>query len=93
MGFDAHERSVIFPNIAQEMEMARSMASLVHDQAKKVTSTAESLVSHLAGTVADNIQEDLFRNVTQQLMAIQDRLVIELNNLREAQSVQDTASG
>jgi hypothetical protein len=71
--------------------MARSLASLVQDQAKRVADTAESLATQVGGNVATPAQEELFRNIIQQLMAIRDQLASELQQAREIESTQSEA--
>src|ERR1700761_7091840 len=73
-----HRRTL--PNL-REITMAASLASLVADQAKRVASVAETLASNLAGESATIEQQVMFGEVTQQLMAIRDRLTSENQNV------------
>lgn len=58
--------------------MARTLASLVADQARKVADKADTLTSNLVGVAASDAQKKLFESIAQQLMAIRDQLESEL---------------
>lgn len=73
--------------------MARSLASLVHDQAKRVADTADTLASNLVAVVATDEQKALFGNITQQLMTIRDQLAAELQRVLEMPDGTSTTTG